>query len=195
MKKSEYDFLAWTSFPSSIKLINDETGWVYVKAGEATIDPDTSITVIYDVKQQEVLTDNSRLLIKGLVKGEWVTVDADVIPLGTFDWITRTEVVEKSLREKIGDPTLLLFQLAGGKGTTWFDDLKLYQSPLGEPWQNGQLIYSNDFANWNPYIGAGALGVASGIGAHQLTKDIPTAIGAGVVGSLVGAAIGYLVPV
>jgi len=49
---------------------------------------------------------------------------------------------------------------------------------------------------WMPVlVGAGVLGIASGIGAHQLTKNVPIAVGAGVVGALVGAAIGYLIPV
>jgi len=50
--------------------------------------------------------------------------------------------------------------------------------------------------DWLPIIiGTGAGGIGVGVPTYLYTKNIPIAVGAGVVGSLVGAAIGYLISV
>ena len=73
--------------------------------------------------------------------------------------------------------------MGGAKGVTWFDDVKVYQDNV--------LIYSNDFSNWNPYIGAGIGAVIGGVGGHLATKKpeyaliaLPVAVIGGVVGWL-----------
>jgi hypothetical protein len=74
---------------------------------------------------------------------------------------------------------------SGAKGvaaTTWFDDLKIYR--------DGVLIFSNDFNNWNPYIGAGAGGAAGALAGYLITKNPLYAL-AGIPTALIGAAIGY----
>jgi len=58
------------------------------------------------------------------------------------------------------------------------------------------------YSNWwdvpeyqRTVIGAGVGGVGVSVPTYLYTKNVPLAVGAGVVGALIGAAIGYLVPV
>jgi hypothetical protein len=76
------------------------------------------------------------------------------------------------------------FAAGGGtpEGVTWYDDLKIYQ--------DGVLIYSNGFDNWNPYIGAGLGGVLTAIPAYLITKKPEYAL-VGLLGALIGAGVGY----
>jgi len=193
--KEEYDFLTWTSFPSSAKIVCPRnTGWsVWPRpVAQVSVIPGSTVKIEANAKQQNVLKERYRsaIPVDGFNGEEWSRIWPAVIhfPLGTFDWrkMERSFTVPSDV-----EVIRVLYSCGAGisedkPGITWLDDLKIYQ--------DDKLIYANDFSNLNPYIGAGALGVASGIGAHQLTKDIPTAIGAGVVGSLIGAAIGYFIP-
>ena len=61
------------------------------------------------------------------------------LPETPFDWraFTREETLPADI-VRIGG------QCAGGVGTTWYDDFRIYQ--------DGALIYSDDFSNWDPII-------------------------------------------
>ena len=193
MKKFEHDFFSFTSFPSSIKLINDEPEVIRYPKPEMKwfwtipVDPEKIlIKTVVKVKQANVPAIKGRIWAIGWNGVDWIGMGfPDELPLGSFDWITlETE------REMPLNTSIVRLQLNGGGGTkekpstTWFDDLKIYQ--------NGELIYSNDFANWNPYLGAGLGGLAGGVGGYELTKDIPTTIGISLLGSLIGAGIGLI---
>jgi len=188
LKKTEFDFLTWTSFPSSAKLLSDEVE-DYVRwppIPHLWVTPGAKIKITLKAKREGTTPARlpSHMTLIGInERGEMRHLFPPFIrlPETPFDWrlFTREETLPT-------DIVMIGGQCAGGVGITWFDDLRIFM--------DNKLIYADDFSNWNPYIGAGALGVASGIGAHQLTKDIPIAVGAGVIGSLVGAAIGYFIP-
>jgi len=192
--KLEYDFLTWTSFPSSLKALNtypERRGWWTIVPRNVRVEGGKNITVKVKAKLKNVAAPDSYITIYG-----YDMAGKQVFPppfftvrfgYGTFNWREHeSSMVVPAETAWIGA------MLVSGPGSeerpaeTWIDDLKVYQ--------DDKFIYVNDFSNWNPYIGAGALGIASGIGAHQLTKNVPIAVGAGVVGALVGAAIGYFIP-
>jgi len=189
MRKKEYDFLTWTSFPSSIKLTNDErrewawTGWVFYGL---PVRPGSKLTVKFKAKQQNVLYSVSHVPIDGYNGSEWRRIVNFGLSLGTFDWTEHSRTITVP-----SDIISIRSSLAGGAGSpealgiTWYDDLRVYM--------DDKLIFSYDFGNWNPIIGAGAGIVGIGVPAYLYTKNIPVAIGAGVVASLVGAAIGYFI--
>jgi len=190
LRKIEYDFLTWTSFPSSIKLINDEperAAWTKFY-NAISVRPGFTLRVQIMAKQENVQYYVGGLAVEGFDGKEWTRILRTKLPLGTFDWSIHSQEITVP-----ANVVAIRLNMAGGAGEpgrpgiTWFDDLKIYQDNV--------LIYANDFSNWNPYIGAGAGGVVGGVGGYQLTKDIPTAVGVAALGALVGAAIGYLIPV
>jgi len=187
VKKKEYDFLNWTSFPSSGKLFNDDPSeaiW-WGQYRNISITPGKTLKIVVNWKQQDVILPESG--IRPHVGFWWNGVWGGQIfpPLGTYDW-----------REFKGEwivpagKTTLDVIIAGGAGTpekpgiTWFDDLKIYQDDV--------LIYANDFSNWNPYIGAGVGGGLGGVGAFYLTKNPVLSLGVAALGALVGGGIGAL---
>jgi len=187
-----YDFLTWTSPPSCLRVetpITEPAARYYYRVAEGIpVRSNSTLKVSIKIKLHNVTETPSTLAIYGYSEAErrWKPESFlyIVTPKGTIDWS------EYSAEEKVpSDITYIRVVIGGGKGdptgVTWFDDLRIYQDDV--------LIYANDFSNWNPYIGAGALGIATGIGAHQLTKNVPIAVGAGVAGALVGATIGYLI--
>jgi len=142
MRKAEYDFLTWTSFPSSAKLFNDEgkawAWWGYVYFG-LKVAPGSSLSLRVKAKQENVLYSHSHIPIGGYDGKEWRRIGALSLPLGTFDWTEhrRDLTVPNDIIAIASSP-------AGGAGSpdkpgiTWFDDLKIYQ--------DDKLIYDNYFS-------------------------------------------------
>ena len=136
-----YDFLTWTSFPSSGKITHyDPTGeaeWWGVWRN-IPITPGETLRFEINVKQKDV---TSRVRPSHL--GFWWSGEygGDIrFPLGTFDW--RTFTLEKVVPD---GKTLLTFTIAGGSGPskdtpgiTWFDDLRIFM--------DDKLIYDNYFS-------------------------------------------------
>jgi len=88
-----YDFLVWTSWPSSAKVVNDQgKGWVWWGAltPEIGVSPGDIIVIDAMVRQQDVLYSNSEIATQGWDGEKWVRVrpkqwDAHVFKLGSFD--------------------------------------------------------------------------------------------------------------
>ena len=175
------DFLSFKSFPSSLKITNiGPEKWIwYNVVTDLPVIPGKKVTYQIQVKQKDVVTEPSGINLYGK-NGTSKAVSYGGFPIGTYDW---------SLHENPGvtipsDVTLLNVALFAGKGTTWVDDLKIFQDDV--------LIYSNDFSNYNPIIGAGvgaAIGASIGYVVKRKKPLIPALVGAG-VGAGVGAAIG-----
>jgi len=188
MRKAEYDFLTWKSFPSSAKIWIDELeGWALWPRwlDSIAVRPEASVKVQVFVKQHNVLGFPSHILMEGYnqVTGDWQHILPDIwFPKGSFNWTLHEHVFAVPANVV----ALRLGLRGGGGGITWYDDLKIYQDDV--------LIYSNDFSNWNPYVGAGAGGIGVSVPAYLYTKNIPVAVGAGVIGTLIGTIIGYLTP-
>ncbi len=185
VKKTEYDFLNWTSFPSSIKLTND----TMTRSGGGAfenipVNPGT-VRVEVNGKTQDVQ------LIKG--SGSYIAfwghradgsrkwIGTCDIRYGTHDW----EKAEAELPIPADIVILRGYLIAGGgnkaqPSISWFDDFVIKQ--------NGRIIYENKFSNWNPVIGAG-IGAIIGGAVGELTKPIGP-IASPLIGALGGAALG-----
>jgi len=187
----EYDFLTWTSFPSSIKIVNTqaEPGKL-VWAKEFVIPnvvPGRPLTLKVKIKVKDVIYSHSNIPVTIFDGKKRVYLGAASAPLGTHDWR------EYSVQVNIPKETVyVVSNLAGGAGTpdrpgiSWFDDLKIYQ--------DDKLIYANDFSNWNPYIGAGA-GAAIGAIAGYFIKPLGPIVSEAVLalaGAGLGGGIGYV---
>ena len=146
MVKKEYDFLSWTSFPSSGKIINDrEIGWERWEPEiiGLPVTPNSKLTLTINVKQIDTSTiQRSHIGINRLIDGiEGPRIGSALdFPPGRFDWRSFTHMV--IIPSEVNVVKVII--AAGPKGTTWFDDLKIYQDDV--------LIYSNDFSNWAPII-------------------------------------------
>jgi len=142
MRKTEYDFLTWTSFPSSIKMINDEPReWAWLgNVFQLSVKPGSKIRRVIKVKQQNVLYAGSHTPIDGWDGKTWRRLANLWLPMGSFGWVE--DVKELTVPS---DVTAIRGHLAGGgsgspetPGITWFDDLKIYQDDV--------LIYENYFS-------------------------------------------------
>jgi len=189
----EYDFLTWTSFPSSFKIINPasdrETMVWHGVVRDLAVNPDLPVLVEVNIKNQNLIW-HSFVHIAGwdeTLKKYVHKTSSPVTGPGTKPWTH----YRGGYFAPIGS-RMIAISLVGRGGTspetpgiTWFDDLRVFQ--------DDKLIYANDFSNWNPYIGAGAGGVGVAVPTYMYTKDVPLAVGAGVVGTLIGTAIGYFI--
>ena len=144
MRKVEYDFLTWTSFPSSLKLLNNESGnesWTHFDLPKISVVPGATLRCKVKAKQENVTYSVSH-------GGHGLPSMPSFfeLPLGTFDW---KEFAGEEFKVAPGTHEMTPY-LDGGSGSkglpgvTWFDDLRVYQ--------DGVLIYSNDFSNWAPII-------------------------------------------
>jgi hypothetical protein len=191
VRKVEFDFLTYTSFPSSIRLTNDEgkkSVWTdYVLIRNLAITPGSTITIEAKVKQQDVAPEletysHCGVRYKDPATGQVTWSCTAGAPAGTFDWrtIRGSRVVDQNIQ------TAYVF-ISGGPGypdkpgITWFDDIRVYQ--------DGKLIFSADFSNWNPYVGAGVGGVGGALAGYLITKNPLYAL-VGIPGALAGAAVG-----
>jgi len=186
----ESDFLAWTSFPSSLKLIGiDESAWsplydsIPVKGVKLRIE--------VNVKQRDVLYHQTHIHMDVWNGKEWKYIPELTgydrtkavwpIPFGTFNWTKFA--TEESLPM---DAQVVRFKLVGGyaekgkPGTVWWDDLRIFQ--------NGELIYENKFSNWKP-VGAVAGAVIGGV-AGGIYKPIGPIVSP-LVMAVTGLGLGY----
>jgi len=195
MVKVEYDFISFTSFPTSL-IISNLSDQRYTLRGSPAVKvaPNSTLKVDFSMKVQNVRIIEgwgSYARVYGSSDGKtWRQIC--LVPerdgaFGTRNWKTYSVVfVTPADINYVYVELVASAGLFGKPGISWYDDLKIYQ--------DDKLIYANDFSNWNPYIGAGALGIVGGAGAYQLTKNIPVSVGVATLGSLIGAGIGLLVP-
>jgi len=177
MWRKEYDFFTWTSFPNSLKLINDELrnrGWVRV-FHLVPVTPSSTVKAVIKGKTKDVLIVGdgwkvgSYLTIHGSETGlpeTWRYLFRVETGYGTRDW------KEYSAELVIPpDIKLLLGELVIGGGTpekpaySWFDDLKIYQ--------DDKLIYTNYFTAsivMLPFAVAPLLVVGGVVTAQELKK-------------------------
>ena len=191
MKKAEFDFLSYTNFPSSLKLDNDEStlywGWwqsnIPVKSG--------AVTVQVSARKENVLPleGGSRVVVEGSSDGvTWKWLGYVDVGVGSFGWKTYSGnitipsgivLLRVVLRDGAG--------LMGKPAITWFDGLRVYQ--------DDELIYANDFSNWDPMIGAGIGAPIGGVAGYLLKEPlgpmVSEAVGA-VLGGALGGGVGLL---
>jgi len=154
MRRTEYDFLTWQSFPSSAKLIRDESGWTFwpwIKT--IPVSPGVTVKASFKAKQQNVVSTPSHVKFEGWDGSRWVDgFGAPLktprgLPFGSFDWTDFTGLHEQTIPPGF---SAMRVTVVGGGGTpeapsiTWFDDLRIYQDDV--------LIYAGDFSNWAPII-------------------------------------------
>jgi len=163
MAKLEYAFLTFTSFPSSVKLINEEArrrGW-WVIFKDLPVIPESKVIVEIKGKAENVQI-GSYLTIYGSADGVTYRYLDFIVPrstlLGTSPWATYTEEYKTTIPT---DVNFLRGQLVAGQGVTWFDDLKIYQ--------DGVPIYENKFSNWGQFINIPAP-ILAGLGVVRLGK-------------------------
>jgi len=175
LKKVEYDFLSWSSFPSSLKMINDEARrgpWLVLFHNQPTT-PGARITATFKIKEEHTIRDPSGLWgvmiywnrepaplpIPGKAYG-WTWLEAGTTPLGTHDWMD-WEI--KAVHPVPSEGRYLLAYLVGPPGgISWWDDLKIYQ--------DNKLIYENKFSNWLPYQIAGAIAISIPTALYAIPK-------------------------
>jgi len=158
MKKAEYDFLTWTSFPSSLRFYNDEReGWAWREWILITLPKrGGTLRLEVNVKQENVLYTRSHIPFSLFDGEKWLpvgTIPTLDFPTGTFNW--QTFKYEHALPPATAAIRILPSGGAGSPeapGITWFDDLRIYQ--------DGKLIYENKFSNWLPYQIAGAIALS-----------------------------------
>ena len=153
MPVNEYDFLTWTSFPSSRKMTNETDQQIWWEAvGKLVVQPGKKLTVTIKGKGEHLIIHpitqlgTSHIAVDGVdVAGALRRLFNIVFPVGTFDWTEFKENVTIS-----SDVIALRVTTIAGPGlvaqpsVTWFDDLKIYQDDV--------LIYADDFSNWAPII-------------------------------------------
>jgi len=162
MPERAQDFLTWTSFPSSVKLVNDTEKfltWRIIPSEKAlAVNPGSKLHAEIRVKQEGILGPyKSHLALRAAALPEWPVVDRIMIPNGTFDWSDFT--VEADIPSNVS--SILVYFATVPKGTNWFDDLRIYQ--------DGVLIYENKFSNWGPFIGI-PVPIVAGLGIVRFGK-------------------------
>jgi hypothetical protein len=191
----EYDFLTWTSFPSSLKLVNetDREEYVWYRVAEAIpVKGGAKMTLEANMKQASygkrsrstsgmsmagVRIDVWRDSLKGYEGFLWLEA-----PWGDYDWVNvKYPFSPKAIPSDARYMKVALYAKGFKPATIWFDDLRIYQ--------DGAIIYSNDFSNWKPYIGAGLGAAAVGVSAYLITRKpeyTPVALLGAVVGGVAG---------
>ena len=150
MRKRGYDFMSYTSFPSSAKLYNDEPGqcswWGFIFEELAAV-PGATFQFKAKVKQQCSLPD--RTWVSAIPATYWNGKEwrylpwvgsTLVTPNESFDW---TEI--SSILGTLPDDAIILrTSPCCGEGTlempsiTWYDDIEVYI--------NGKLAFKEEFS-------------------------------------------------
>jgi hypothetical protein len=193
MPKLEFDFLSYTSFPSSVKYVNDTPGswyWPPIVATNIPVTPGKKLRIEFKAKGTNIQPTGVDkvgcfLWVQAYDGKEWKEISR--VPkfphmLGTFNWAAfsgELTVPAGALLVRLG------LGIASGTATQpsafWLDDLKVFQ--------DNALIYANDFNNWNPYVGAVVGGVGGALAGYVITKQPMYALAA-IPTALVGAAVG-----
>jgi len=150
---TSYDLLNWKSAPSSLKLEN--TGpekWVWHNVTKnLPVVSGKELSVQVYVKQEDVVERASGINFYGH-NGEIRAMPILAFPKGTYNW----QPLKRDAVKVPSDVTLIDIALYGGKGTTWYDDLYIYQDDA--------LIYENKFSNWGlTLIPVAAIGTGLGV--------------------------------
>jgi len=194
MVEERFDFLKWTSPPSSLLVVNE-------KGTSATIwrrgSPELYLVPL--PKPGHVRLE-CNVMTRGAVEEHpaWVAAigygpDGRTVPRTWF----RTNVAywprwvrisgEHDMPE--GVVMLAVRLVAAGSGvkgrpaTTWYDDLAIYL--------DGELMYENKFTNWSPYAGA-VLGAVLGGAAAWLSGRRKLCAAAAALAGAGGAALGWV---
>jgi len=155
---TEHDFIKWESFPSSLKMINPESGTRILKDifVNIPITPGSTLKVKLCGRTENVLLVRgigSYLSMYGSPDGvEYKVVGEKIVPIGygTHDWRNfEGEFIVPS------DELFLRGSLVATAGTSWFDDLEVYQ--------DDKLIYENQFTDPDYVIRTAIKVVASAI--------------------------------
>jgi len=144
MRKIEYDFLTWTSFPSSLKLVNDEERWFWVTISPwLKVNPGSKISVAINVKAERNAPTPARPA-PGKASYIWIHDNVERkdrlhiwLPIGPFEW--------SSFKGSFTVPSGIDYVEAGlgvSLATLWIDDFKVYQ--------DDKLIYDNYFTALRP---------------------------------------------
>jgi len=166
--KESFDFLQWTSFPSSLKVDNDEgENKIFRSRQFIPIRAPTTIRAEGMIKVENGnIAEPAWIAMYGYdlagskVAGSYFHTDVTV----SRDWVK----VEGSIDMPARVLNIELRMICAGSGvkgrvaTTWFDDLKIYQDDT--------LIYENKFSNWLPYQIAGAVITAIPIGLYAARR-------------------------
>lgn len=134
----QYDFKDWVSIPSSVKLVSEKTDWparIVLVEGLPVVSG-RPIEVEFKAKQEGVLEEHSMFVIHRWAEDTWKWGGQITTPLGTYDW----QKIKGEL--SITDTTAIHVAFWGGKGITWFDDLRIFQ--------DDKLIYDNYFSAIRP---------------------------------------------
>jgi len=154
-RKVEYDFLNYTSFPSSMKIFNDtdRRGPWELLTINLPITSGANISADIKIKEENAHADPTGIWGLTLytspepaprpVGGQptpWKYFNTTHTPLGTHDWVDRSLSKVKVVPV---DHRFMLIAIYGSAGSpetpciSWFDDLKVYQDDM--------LIYENKF--------------------------------------------------
>jgi len=191
-----YDFLTFTSFPSSLKAENKRPVSVNItRQGSAEVffvplpKPGGVLSLECNIKTKGVLSTQPAWVACMGYDAAGREVDPSwfrTIPTFATDWVKVSG--SREVPERVVMAAIRL--IAGGSGVerkpswTWFDDLVLYQ--------DGAPIWRNSFTSYWPAVGAGA-GAAVSTLVNVLRKaPTRTTILWGIIGSLIGAGLGVL---
>lgn len=151
VRKTEYDFLNYTSFPSSMKAINDEEKFVPINLlYDYPVEGGDTVKVSAMVKGENI--DESHIAVRYFDGETWRNAPKTPIflPKGNYDWR------EITLETAVDTPAQMLrVTVYGGQGpgtqpsTTWVDDAEVYV--------NDELVKAESFSNWTPYLVGGTI--------------------------------------
>jgi len=150
MRRREYDYLDFVSFPSSLRFFNNdpEKTWIGWATDPISVKSGVPITVRGWVKLKH---GYAVVAVHQFKDGKWQHLDYVYGRHGTSDWIQ----YEKTISVPSDIFEIRVTQSTMGYGDPQnptiikFDDLQV--------WQEGKLIYENKFSNWLPYQIAGAV--------------------------------------
>jgi len=170
----EYDFLKWTSFPSSVKITNPSSKilWDWKRIVIIPVKPGSTIRAECMIKREGLAGDywgatvhfDRRVPATPEHPLGWAPLFGIDTPPDVFSWTKWTR--ERKIPADV-DMLRVYYGCArarveGGTNIAWFDDLRVYM--------DDKLIYENKFSNWLPYQIAGAVITAIPIGLYAARR-------------------------
>jgi len=144
--RESYDFLQWTSFPSSLRVSNDEGINIRFRSRQfIPVKTPATIRIEGNIKVENgSITEPAWIAVVG-----WNAAGREVARFGTGGTVSQNWVKMEASRDMpTGIANIELRMVCAGSGTkgkvatTWFDDLKIYQ--------DDELIYDNYFTALRP---------------------------------------------